>query len=66
MAHETLMVRNDPLPVTEEQIEEGLSQLGDSCSRHHAYVRCGPWNVEPDRTHNIITYYNITTYIYDR
>ena len=40
LPHETLTVRDDPVPVTEDQIREGLSQLGDSGTRQHAYVRC--------------------------
>ncbi|CAJ1331957.1 unnamed protein product, partial [Effrenium voratum] len=40
LAHETLTVRNDPVPAKEEQIREGLSLLGDTGTRQHAYVRC--------------------------
>ncbi|CAE7369399.1 LRGUK [Symbiodinium sp. CCMP2456] len=40
LPHETLTVRDDPVPVTEEQVREGLSQLGDTGTRQHAYVRC--------------------------
>ncbi|CAL1162571.1 unnamed protein product [Cladocopium goreaui] len=40
LPHETLTVADDHVPVTEDQIREGLSQLGDSCTRQHAYVRC--------------------------
>eukprot|EP00438_Fugacium_kawagutii_P003149 Skav218929 [mRNA] locus=scaffold678:39018:56391:+ [translate_table: standard] len=49
LPHETLTVADDHVPVTEEtrelsalyrdQIKEGLSHLGDSCTRQHAYVR---------------------------
>eukprot|EP00434_Breviolum_minutum_P034441 symbB.v1.2.030485.t1/scaffold3434.1/size111337/10 len=40
LPHETLTVADDHVPLTEEQIREGLSHLGDSCTRQHAYVRC--------------------------
>jgi len=40
LPHETLTVRDDPVPLTEEQIREGLSQMGDTGTRQHAYVRC--------------------------
>ncbi|CAE7424627.1 LRGUK [Symbiodinium natans] len=40
LPHETLTVRDDPVPVTEDQVREGLSQLGDTGTRQHAYVRC--------------------------
>ncbi|CAK9007314.1 unnamed protein product [Durusdinium trenchii] len=40
LSHETLTVHNDQSPVTEDQAREALSQLGDSSTRRHAYLRC--------------------------
>eukprot|EP00931_Biecheleriopsis_adriatica_P059087 TRINITY_DN35297_c2_g1_i1.p1 TRINITY_DN35297_c2_g1~~TRINITY_DN35297_c2_g1_i1.p1 ORF type:complete len:1124 (+),score=267.55 TRINITY_DN35297_c2_g1_i1:243-3374(+) len=40
LPHEKLNVKDDPTPATEEQVRQGLSQLGDTGLRQHAYLRC--------------------------
>lgn len=40
LMHEKLNVGDDPVGLTEEQVKQGLSQLGDTGERQHAYLRC--------------------------
>mmetsp|Transcript_103145 Transcript_103145/g.183283 ORF Transcript_103145/g.183283 Transcript_103145/m.183283 type:complete len:1129 (-) Transcript_103145:35-3421(-) len=40
LMHEKLNVGDDPVGLTEEQVKAGLSQLGDTGTRQHAYLRC--------------------------
>jgi len=40
LMHEKLNVGDDPVCLTEEQVKQGLSQLGDTGERQHAYLRC--------------------------
>eukprot|EP00933_Yihiella_yeosuensis_P011371 TRINITY_DN11862_c1_g6_i1.p1 TRINITY_DN11862_c1_g6~~TRINITY_DN11862_c1_g6_i1.p1 ORF type:complete len:1129 (-),score=239.47 TRINITY_DN11862_c1_g6_i1:167-3553(-) len=38
--HERLNVTDDTKPVTTEEVKSGLSQLGETGNRQHAYLRC--------------------------